>query len=154
MALFILRILIPQSRMRSHPVGLDVRFLVRPFVYFLTSCVRTAKALARLRECAGSPESSQVAYVISTIISWAGSYVTKVLSLRPPRNHSHNFLVLMLSKFWVVCYKTYLSRQFCFSIWVFSRYRIITQKLTWDLRILWSLHYPNNAKSCKYGGSQ
>ena len=36
-------------------------------------CVRTAKALVRLCGCAGSPEPSLVAYVISTIISWAGS---------------------------------------------------------------------------------
>ena len=57
-----------------HPVGLDVWVLVRPFVYF-HSCVRTAKALARLRGCAGSPEPSLVAYVISTIISWAGSFL-------------------------------------------------------------------------------
>ena len=35
--------------MCSHPVGLDVWFLVRPFVYFHISGVRTAKALARLR---------------------------------------------------------------------------------------------------------
>ena len=40
-----------------------------------TSCVRTAKALARLRGCAGSPPPSLIAYVISTIISWAGSYI-------------------------------------------------------------------------------
>ena len=45
----------------------------QPFVYVHSSCVRTAKALARLRGCAGSPESSLVAYAISTIISWAGS---------------------------------------------------------------------------------
>ena len=74
MALFVLRKLILQTRMRSHPVGLDVWFLVGPFVYFHTSCVRTAKALARLRGCAGSHEPSLVAYVISTIISWAGSF--------------------------------------------------------------------------------
>ena len=73
MARFVLRKLILQTRMRSHPVGLDVWFLVGPFVYFHTSCVRTAKALARLRGCAGSPEPSLVAYVISTKISWAGS---------------------------------------------------------------------------------
>ena len=73
MAFFVLRKLILQTRMRSHPVGLDVWFLVGPFVHFHTSCVRTAKALARLRGCAGSPEPSLVAYVISTIISWAGS---------------------------------------------------------------------------------
>ena len=55
-------------------MGLNVWFLVRPFVYFHTSCVRTAKALARLCGCPGSPEPSLVAYVISTIISWAGSF--------------------------------------------------------------------------------
>ena len=49
MALFVLRKLILQTRMGSHPVGLDVWCLVGPFVYFHTSCVRTAKALVRLR---------------------------------------------------------------------------------------------------------
>ena len=73
MALSVLRKLILQTRTRSHPVGLDVWFLVGLFVYFSTSSVRTAKALVRLRGCAGSPESSLVAFVISTIISWAGS---------------------------------------------------------------------------------
>ena len=80
-----------------HPVGLDVWVLVGPFVYFHTSCMRTAKALARLRRCAGealarlrrcagealarlrrcagSPEPSLVAYVISSIMSWAGSFI-------------------------------------------------------------------------------
>ena len=52
----------------------DVWFLVRPFVYFHISCMRTAKALAKLRRCAGLPEPSLVAYARSTIISWAGSY--------------------------------------------------------------------------------
>ena len=74
MVLFVLHKLILQTRMRSQPVGLDVGFLVGPFIYFHTSCVRTAKALVRLRGCAGSPEPSLVAYVISTIISWAGSF--------------------------------------------------------------------------------
>ena len=73
MVLFILRKLILQTRMRSHPVGLNVWFFVGPFVYFHPSCVRTAKALARLRGCAGSPEPLLVAYVISTTISWAAS---------------------------------------------------------------------------------
>ena len=41
MAPFVLSKLILQTRMRSHPVGLDVWFLVGPFVYFLTSSVRT-----------------------------------------------------------------------------------------------------------------
>ena len=54
-------------------LALFVCFLVWPFVYFHSSYVRTANALARLRGYAGSPEHSLVAYVISTIISWAGS---------------------------------------------------------------------------------
>ena len=72
---FVLHKLDLQTRMCSHPVGLDVWFLVRPFVYFHTSCVWTAKALVRLHGCAGSPEPLLVTYVISTIISWAGSIV-------------------------------------------------------------------------------
>ena len=55
LALFVLCKFILQIRMRSHPVELDVWFLVWPFVYFHSSCVRTA---------------------ISTIISWAGSFGT------------------------------------------------------------------------------
>ena len=73
MVLLVLCKFILQTRMRSHPVGLDVWFLVGPFVYFHTLCVRTAKALARLRGCAVLPEPLLVTYVISTIISWAGS---------------------------------------------------------------------------------
>ena len=69
-------------RMRSHPVGLDVCILVGPFVYFPTLCVQTAKALASLRGCAGSPEPSHprsfarvfAGCLCDTIISCAGSY--------------------------------------------------------------------------------
>ena len=49
MALFILRKIILQTHLCSHPVGLDVWFLVGNFIYFQSSCVRTAKALAWLR---------------------------------------------------------------------------------------------------------
>ena len=73
MVLFVLRKPILQMRMHSHPVGLYIRFSVRPFIYFHTSSVRRANALTRLRGCAGSSEPSRVAYVITTIISWAGS---------------------------------------------------------------------------------
>ena len=78
-ALFVLRKFILKTRMRRHPVGLDVWLLVEPFVYFHTLCVRTAKALARMRWCAGSLEPSLVAYVISTIISWAGTFILSQL---------------------------------------------------------------------------
>ena len=47
---FLPRKLILQTCMISHPVGLDVWFFVVPFVYFLTSYVWTAKAVARLRK--------------------------------------------------------------------------------------------------------
>ena len=73
--LFIHHKLIFQMRMCNHPVAIDAWFLVGPFIYFHTSCVEAAKALATLRECAGLSEPSLVAYVISTIISWAGSIV-------------------------------------------------------------------------------
>ena len=74
MAPIALRKLNLQTCMRGNPLRLHVWFLVRPFVYFHTLCVWTAMALARPRGCAVSPEPSLFAYVISTIISWAGSY--------------------------------------------------------------------------------
>ena len=74
MVLIALRKLNLQTCMCSNPLGLHIWFLVRPFVYFHTFCVRIAKALVRLRGCAVSPEPSLFAYAISTIISWAGSF--------------------------------------------------------------------------------
>ena len=56
MVLFALCKLILQTCMHSHTVGLDVWFLVVPFVYNHSSCVWTAKAVARLCGCPGSPE--------------------------------------------------------------------------------------------------
>ena len=41
MALFVLCKLILQTRMRSHPVGLDDWFLVGPFIFFHISCVNS-----------------------------------------------------------------------------------------------------------------
>ena len=82
MVLSVLRKLILQTRMGSHPVGLDVWFLVGHFVYLHTSCERTAKALARLHGCACSPEPSLIAYVISTIILWPGSFVMLIPSVK------------------------------------------------------------------------
>ena len=52
MALIALRKLNLYTRMRSHPMGLHVLFSVRSFGYFYTLCVRTAKALVRLRRLA------------------------------------------------------------------------------------------------------
>ena len=52
-----------------------------------TSCMRIAKALARLRGCAGSPEPSLVTYVISTIISRAGLFSSFIFLL-----HSRDYV--------------------------------------------------------------
>ena len=71
MVLFVLCKLILQTYMYSHPTGIDTWFFGWPFVYFQTLCVRTAKALVRLRRCADSLELSLVTYVISNRISWA-----------------------------------------------------------------------------------
>ena len=78
MALVVLRKLILQTRMRSHPEGLDVSFLVGLFVYFHTSSVQTAKVLARLSR-----------YSIGSMSAWHASgpefepHVRHILSRRP-----------------------------------------------------------------------
>ena len=82
MALCVLRKPILQMHMRNHPAGLDVWLFVRLFVYSYTLCVRTVKALTRLRGWAGSPEPSLLAYVISTVVWWAGSILSGILSAK------------------------------------------------------------------------
>ena len=72
MALFVLYKFILQIHMRSHPVGLDVRFLVGPFVYFI---LYVSEQQRLWRDCAGSPEPSLVTHAISTKMSWAGSFI-------------------------------------------------------------------------------
>ena len=49
--------------------------------------MRTAKALARLRACAGSPEPSLITQVISTMISCSGSNNLKIdpLEIQHPK---------------------------------------------------------------------
>ena len=100
MALFVLRKLILQTRMRSYTVGLDAWFLVWPFEYFHTPCVRTAMALARLRGCAGLPEPSLVAYVIITIISWADSNRHMSQFMRK-ENLSHRRLAMVQTSLYI-----------------------------------------------------
>ena len=70
MVLSVLRKLFLQTHMCSHPVGLYVWYLVGTFIYFSTS-------MCANREGSGDtePKPSLVAYVISTIISWAGSFL-------------------------------------------------------------------------------
>ena len=68
MVLFVLCKLILQMRMRSHPVGLDAWFFGRTLQllpYFM--CANNE----------GSGETALVAFVISAIISWAGSFINE-----------------------------------------------------------------------------
>ena len=91
MALFVFRKLILQTRMRSHPVALDVWFLVR----LSSTSILHVYEQRRLCGCAGSPEPLLFAYVISTIISWAGSNILggcwrmwyMIYENRPHRRH-------------------------------------------------------------------
>ena len=132
--IFVLHTLILQTRIPSHPEGLDVWCFVGPFVYFHNLCVWTAKALARLRGCgAGSPEPSLVALVISTIISWAGSFmhtlkwylyikakckheITKVAVVR----NSICDIVFCVRTFWVLCLDLVTSVFLNFEFYVLS----------------------------------
>ena len=104
MVLFVLRKLILQTHMNSHPVSLDVWSLVGPFVYFNTSSVQTAKALVRLRKCAVSPEPLLVAYAISPIISWVGSinYVNY--------EAKYDELIYNLGQMWITAVLRYMAR--------------------------------------------
>ena len=73
------------------------QFLIIAYLFtFHTLCVRTAKALARLCGCAGSPEPSLVAYVISTIIWWAGSFSDCWLAYLFKSNYSRIFYIILL----------------------------------------------------------
>ena len=109
--------------------GVDVWFLVGPFICFNTSCVRTAKALARLCGCAGSPEHLLVAYVISTIISWAGSFVHFSQHCSSSYIHSEIIFLTFLSKNFDSISNSF-SRFFHqeirkFEIWAKSSYNIL-----------------------------
>ena len=122
MVIFVLRKLILQIHMRSCPVVLDVWYLVGLFVTSILYVCEQRKALAKLRGRAGSPEPSRVAYVISIIISWAGSFwvreqrlsfwvhlIDVFLSVVNINNDFHClfdmfFLNLISLSWWLICY--------------------------------------------------
>ena len=78
-------------------------YLVGPFVYFHTSCVRTANALARLRGCAGSPEPSLVAYdKYHNLMSWLTCIYPVIIVFKHLFSsifrHYHRLLVFQILK--------------------------------------------------------
>ena len=86
MVLFVLRKRILQTSMRSHPVGLDVWFWSEPSsTSLLHVCEHRRLWWDCADVCAGSPEPLLVvAYVIRTIISWAGSFLKYQSSRKMP----------------------------------------------------------------------
>ena len=95
MAFFVLRKLILQTLMRSHPVGLDAFFLSDP------------PSTSILHVC---EQPSLVAYVISSIISWAGSNLVYLLFPRKhcfltcePRTDSYSILSLHFLLYFLWC---------------------------------------------------
>ena len=74
MALIALCKLNLQTRMCSHPLGLLVWFSVRSFVYFYSLCVRTAKALARMRSLAWA-FAVHLCDKYHNLMSWLISYM-------------------------------------------------------------------------------
>ena len=125
MALFVLRKLILQTRMRSHPVGLDVWFLVGPFVYFHTSFVRTAKALARAFAC-------RLCNKYHNLIGWLILWVTRqkrvttqylsgsMQQLYPPIIHCNQLYPHVLEQYqllFVTSYKILGPQPTCSWLW-------------------------------------
>ena len=73
MALIVLRKLNLQTRMRSNSLWLHIWFLVRPFVYFHTLCVRTAKAL----RCLAWAFAVRLCDKYHNLMSWLKSWRNK-----------------------------------------------------------------------------
>ena len=69
--LAVLKVL-PQSSLRRHLIGLAARRLAGRSLKASSTCLRAAKAVARLCICTGSPEPLPLAYAFSTIYSWTG----------------------------------------------------------------------------------
>ena len=57
--------------MHIHPVSLDIQLYLKFHLLY----VHSVKALMRLRGCAGSPEPLLFVDVISTLFTWAGSFL-------------------------------------------------------------------------------
>ena len=120
---FVLRKLILQTGMRSRPMGLDVWILVGPFIYFRTLCVRTAKALASLRGCAGSPEPTLDEYVISTIIPWAGSFSLEMIEFYYCEKEPSVQTISVWSNLYLYFYEQHIQ----FSLILFYEFKTVFQ---------------------------
>ena len=78
--------------MRSNPLALHVWFLVRPFVYFHTLCVRTATARVKLCACAVSLEPSLEPSLFAYGISTVSHELAHFIHVYSPRAGTDNIL--------------------------------------------------------------
>ena len=127
--LVILCRLIIQTRMCSHPVGLDVRFFGRThhlLTYFMCANSEGSGKTAQMHRLA---RASLVACVISTIISWAGS-----IFLSSPHSYysSYNLLRVNLSQF--LPYLFHISSSFR---WSFHKYKTMFSGKCFSLFLLY-----------------
>ena len=89
----------------TYSVGAKVGIsgLARIFVVFRTFSLRTTKALARLRICTVSPESSLLAYAISVRILSAGSFIENryrpLKPLKTAASINKQFLLTIINPF-------------------------------------------------------
>ena len=84
--IMVIRFVVLQMRMRSSLLGWETCVFAWSFLKVLITCLRTAKALARLRLCAVSPEPLLVAFVMSTLFSYACSFILRIYSSHYPRS--------------------------------------------------------------------
>ena len=101
-----------------------------------TLCERTAKALVRLRGCAGSPEPSLVAYVINTKISWACSLDTTFTCCRSIRMKYSRRISLFCSQSFLNHYNMFCTSIFPFSVIDYTSKHISAIKLWCDSNLI------------------
>ena len=110
--------------MPSHSEGPGIWFSVWRFL--LTHCLyeRAAKVLARLRECAGSPEPSLLAFAISTKFAWRGPFEKCCFLWTNKAGHSSSICTISSCsspQYWC----TFLdSLNLCLLVW--SRYVLVS----------------------------
>ena len=131
MALFVCCKFILQTHMRRHPEGLYVWFFIRLFIYFDTSCVRTAKALARLFGCEGSPEPSLIA-CDKYMYMYHDSFVVLILfNVWLYYTHTRDVIRYILCWLWLVVH-TFKQEREHFDIIIQSILLLIKWAASWE----------------------
>ena len=106
--LMVFQFVVPQMRMRSSLSGLQTCAFAWSSLKVSIRCLRTAKALTSLRLCADLPEPWLIAYVISTLFSYAGPIIFIQVQIdyhvSVPLNISLVVVVMVFSNRMVKCF--------------------------------------------------